>query len=143
MMLSPQMIQSLIQRMHWVARSEANHKTLMDGVCTSIRDKHTDGSFDTFAYAWGLLPQWARVLLLSVAYRESKTTFNNITPATPIEFFSTEQRVTLQTALEKLLTAITTLYADYHFTDDFYQSWLPARRDALKQTPLPLLRKTA
>lgn len=133
MMLSPLMIKALVANLQLSIRDADHFKQLMDGLCSAIKDKHLDGSFDCFAFAWGILPQWAKVLLLSVAYRENKNAFQGVTPLTPIDFFTEEQRAILSTACDKLLTAVVTLMADYDFTDDFYKGWLEARRTALHQ----------
>lgn len=136
MMLSPNLINDLIGRMQFALRDETHFKQLMDNLCNSVKDQHTDGSFDAFGFAWGALPDWAKTNLLAIAYRDNKNIFARIKPTTPIEFFTDEQRAVLSTSLEKLLTAIVTLYADYQFADDFYKSWLPARRDFINQTHL-------
>ncbi len=133
MMLSPLMIKTLVANMHLAIRDEAHLKQLIDGLCSTIKDKHLDGSFDCFAFAWGILPQWAKVLLLSIAYREDKNSFQGVTPLTPIECFTEQQRTILSTACDKLLTAVITLMADYDFTEDFYKGWLDARRSVLHQ----------
>ena len=131
MMLSPLMIKTLVSSLQLAIRDEAHFKQLMDGLCSTIKDKHLDGSFDCFAFAWDFLPQWAKVLLLTVAYREDKATFAGVTPLTPIDFFTEPQRAVLSSACDKLLTAVITLMADYDFTEDFYKGWLEARRTAL------------
>jgi len=131
-MLSPLMIKAAVSSLQLSIRDEAHLKQLMDGLCCTVNDSHLDNSFDSFAFAWGLLPQWAKVLLLSVAYRECKHTFQGVTPLTPIESFNDQQRAILSIACDKSLTATVTLLADYHFTDDFYRGWLDARRTALQ-----------
>ncbi len=131
MMLSPTLIKTLITNLQTVIRDEAHFKQLVDGLCNTIKDTHLDGSFDALAFVWAALPQWARVLLLTAAYREDKQTFKGITPLSPLEQLSETQRVILSHACDKLLIAVVTLMADYRFTDDFYRGWLEARRAAL------------
>ncbi len=143
MMLSPFMIKAFVANMKLAIRDEAHFKQLTDGLFNAIKDEHLDGSFDCFAFAWGLLPQWAKVLLLSMAYRENKNAFNSITPLTPIDLFTVQQRAVLSTACEKLLSAVITLMADYDFTEGFYQGWMDGRSSALNQQPQPQLEKAA
>ena len=131
MMLSPAMIQKLINSVELLSRNSDHFSRLMNGLRDGVTDQHLDGSFDAFAFAWGLLPQWAKIMLLSVAYREHKTVFIGITPETPIEALTEEQRVILATACEKLLAVVVTLYSDKRVADDFYSGWLPARRKAI------------
>lgn len=131
MMLSPAMVQKLINKVELLSRNSEHFSRLMNGLRNGITDQHLDGSFDAFAFAWGLLPQWAKIMLLSVAYREHKHTFTGIKPETPIEHFTEEQRVILATACEKLLAVVVTFYSDKREADDYYSGWLPARRKAL------------
>ncbi len=133
MMLSPLMIKKLIANMQLAIRDEAHFKQLMDGLYATVNDQHLDGQLDSFAFAWNLLPQWARALLLSVAYREDKTIFCEVTPLTPIHIFNPPQRALLANGCDKLLSAVITLTVDADFTEGFYQTWLSARRSALKQ----------
>ncbi len=133
MMLSPSMVKQLVTNVRLVTRNEKHFMHLMDNLAKGVTDQHIDGSFDAFAFAWGLLPQWAKIMLLSVAYREHKTVFSGIKPTTPIEHFTEKQREVLATACEKLLIVVVTLMADHNFSEEFYSGWLPARRDAINQ----------
>ena len=125
------MIKELAVNMR-LAIVDGDHFTrLMDGLCSEIKDQHLDGSFDCFAFAWELLPLWAKALVLSVAYRENRPVFTGIKPETPIALFTDQQRHVLSLACEKMLTAIVILMADYDFTEDFYKGWRDGRSQAL------------
>jgi len=128
MLLSPSMIHTLIANVQLAVRDEAHFNHLMNGLCSTIDEQHLHQRFDSFAFVWGLLPQWARVMLLSIAYRECKNTLAGVTPLTPISDLTEPQRRILSLACEKLLTAVVTLFADYQFSEDFYNGWLESRR---------------
>ena len=132
-MLSPELIKNYVANLQLSIRDADHFDALMNGLTGTLNDEKHLNDFDSFAFAWTLLPPWAKTLLLSMAYREDKAAFTGITPVTPIEQLNDQQRAVLSQGCEKFLAATVTLFADYDFTEDFYKRWAEARRQKLQQ----------
>lgn len=136
MMPSHSMIKTLITKLQ-LSICDADHfNYVMNGLAGTLKDDEHLEHFDCFAFAWGLLPMWAKISLLTAAYREDKATFIGITPSTPIERLNKEQRKVLSHACHQLLAATVTLFSNWQFTEEFYSTWAPARQSYLNPTPL-------
>lgn len=133
MMPSHNMIKTLIANVKLSIRDAKHFNYVMDGLSGTLKDEQHLDHFDCFAFAWSLLPMWAKITLLTVAYRENKDAFVGITPSTPIEQLNPRQREILSHACHQLLVATVTLFADWDFTDDFYSRWAPARREYINK----------
>ncbi len=138
MMLSPSLIKNHLANIQLSIRDADHFNRLMDGLAGTLKDDQHLDDFDCFGFAWQMLPLWARVALLSIAYRECGEVFTGIYPETPIEDFTPAQREVLTKACEQFLAASVTLFADWDFTDDFYKRWAEARRETLKQQEPPI-----
>ena len=132
MMLAPSMIRDLLANLQLAIRDPKHFDYVFKGLSLTLNENRHLDVFDYFAFAWGLLPQWARVSLLAMAYRKHKPVLTGITPQTPIEQFTPEQREILAQSCEEFLAAIVTLFADMDFTREFHHGWAPARRQQLQ-----------
>jgi len=134
MMPSYSMIKTLIANLHLSIRDADHFHYVMNGLSGTLKDEQHLEHFDCFAFAWGLLPMWAKISLLTAAYREDKAAFVGITPSTPIEQLNPQQRDLLSHACHQLLAATVTLFSNWQFTEDFHSTWAPARQSYLQPT---------
>ncbi|MBX2809771.1 MAG: hypothetical protein KTR20_14190 [Cellvibrionaceae bacterium] len=98
----------------------------------SDKEKHRK-YFDCFAYVWHLLPCWSSSWLLFLVYREHKTLFGGITPHTPLEEFTPQQRKLLESRCEEVLTTLVTLFSSHKLTQDYYKGWREAQEKRLAE----------
>jgi len=123
-MLAPSMIRQAINQL--ALRDPEHAHALMDYVCSHIHEEVHLQHFDSFAFTWAMLPEWARVMLLASAFRHYREVFAGIQPSTPIYSMTEQQREYLAVQCERLLSVIVTLFSDWQFTEEFYQGWSSA-----------------
>jgi len=107
-----------------------HYNKLWANLTLSLTDERLD-DFDCFAFAWSLLPLWAKLLFLSAIEPNHKDAFIGVSAITPIEDLNPRQRELLLKACHRLLAASVTLFADWHFVHDFYPPYAKARKETL------------
>ncbi|MGH1438607.1 MAG: hypothetical protein ACRBBR_00740 [Cellvibrionaceae bacterium] len=105
---------------------------LLFGTCEGENyDSEAVQNFDCFEFAWNRLPKSGRLRIVTLAYRDNKTLFQDVKMDSPVGWgdFTLAQQVELFKASAAMLEVSVTLFSDKEFSWSFADGFKSAIRE--------------